>query len=73
MVEKGIDGRPAILGNDLLCGSEIWATKGEQVTLLTSFMSRKDGTCWVIQFCDGRRTSVADYEITIDKKVLAHN
>ena len=68
MIEVKPDSRTVILRNDLLCGGEIWAREGERVTLLTSFTTRKDGLCWSVKFPDGRRTSIADYEIIIESK-----
>ena len=72
MIEKELDGRIAILGNDLLCGGEIWAREGERVTLLWSFPTRNDGLCWTVKFPDGRTTSVAAYEIVIEPKEQGH-
>lgn len=73
MVEKEIDGRTATLGTDLLCGGEIFARKGEEVTLLDSFAAR-DGTHYVVIFEDGRRTDAAAYELTItpDRQIITH-
>ena len=72
MLEKELDGRIAILRDDLLCGGEIWAREGERVTLLTSFPTRRYGLYWNVKLPDGRTTTVAAYEIVIEPRGTGH-